>query len=254
MTVKAIYFEAPAEQTTSRESSPKNIYRVGGLAALLVVFIALLDIFLMLLPGASITGPGTRTVLDWFNLFHSHWFLAMRDLGLLNIMTTSLTVLVFFAIFVAHQRNNPTFADLALILICMGTTIYIANNTAFSMLTLSRQYAVAATESQKSFLMTAGQAILAQEDISPGSFMGFIIPEIAGILMSIVMLRGRIFSPFTAWAGILGETFLLIFNICAAFLPVFYDAAILLSMIGGILSMVWLTLIARKLFQLSGSL
>jgi hypothetical protein len=252
MTAKTILMQAqaPTEAVYAREFSYKSIYRVGGLAALVAVMIALLDIFMMFLPGTSVSGPGTRTVVDWFILYKANPFLALRDLGLFNMVTTSCTVLAFFAIYIAHKQVNQAYAALALILICIGTTIYIANNTAFSMLTLSSQYAAAATESQKTLLAAAGQTLLAQEDISPGSFMGFFIPEIAGILMSVVMLRSRIFSRWTAWAGILGETFLLIFNIFAAFVPALFDTAILLSIIGGLLSMLWLTLIARRLFQL----
>jgi hypothetical protein len=48
-----------------------------------------------------------------------------------------------------------------------------------------------------------------------------------------------------------GEAFLLIFNVCAAFVPALYSTAMMFAMIGGPLSMVWLFLIARRLFRMS---
>jgi hypothetical protein len=129
----------------------------------------------------------------------------------------------------------------------MGTTIYIANNIALPMLTLSREYAIASTEQERSLLIAAGQTLLAHEDISAGSFWGFFIPEIAGILISFVMLIGRIFSRWVAWAGILGESMLLIFNILTAFTQVNFNTAMIFSNIGGPLAMIWLIMIAVKL-------
>src|SRR5512147_1701436 len=127
MTAKTMFIQTQlaTEEMTAGEFSHKSIYRIGGLAALAVVVTALLDIFMMFLPETSVSGPGTRTVIDWFTLFEANSFLALRDLGLLNMVTTSCTVLVFFAIYTAHKRINPMYAGLALILICMGTTIYI---------------------------------------------------------------------------------------------------------------------------------
>lgn len=226
----------------------KSLYRIGGVAALIVVLGALVDIAIMFIPGTG-TSPGDRTVIDWFTLFQNQWFLGLRDLGILNVLSTFCTVFVFYALYVVHQKINPIFGGLALMLICMGATLYIANNIALSMLTLSREYASAITQQERSLYITAGQTILAQEDISAGSFWGFFISEIAGIVISTVMLRGRIFSRWAAWAGILGESLLLIFNFLAAFTQVNFNMAMIFSNIGGPLAMFWLILIAVKLFK-----
>jgi hypothetical protein len=67
--------------------------------------------------------------------------------------------------------------------------------------------------------------------------------------MALIMLRGRVFSRWTAWAGILGEACLLIFNICAAFASAVYNIAMVFAMLGGPLSMLWLALIASGLLR-----
>ncbi|MBU4362713.1 hypothetical protein KJ813_08660 [bacterium] len=88
------------------------------------------------------------------------------------------------------------------------------------------------------------------EDLTSGTFMGFFFTEVASIVMGMVMLRSKIFSKLTAFAGILGFGFLLVFNILAAFVPTIFDVAMIFAMSGGLLSMAWFILIARRLFQL----
>lgn len=93
--------------------------------------------------------------------------------------------------------------------------------------------------------------MLAQgEDLTAGTFMGFFFPSVASIVMAMVMLRNRIFSKLTALAGILGFGLLLIFVICVAFVPAIFDVAMIFAMGGGLLSMAWNILVARRLFQL----
>ena len=226
-----------------------SLYRAGGVAALTLVLIALTDTFIMFIPASGST-PGTLSVIDWFTLYRDSWFLGLRNLGFLNMLTTSLSVPLYLALYATHRRVNQAQAALAVILLCMGATIYIANNTAFPMLTLSGRYAAATTDAQRSLIEAAGAATLAREDLTAGAFLGFFFVEVAGILMSVIMLRGRVFGRATALAGLAGEACLLIFNVCAAFVPAFYDAAMVLGVGGGLLSMAWFILIARRLFQM----
>jgi len=81
--------------------------------------------------------------------------------------------------------------------------------------------------------------------------LGFILIEIAAILMSIVMLRENIFSKYTAWSGILGFIILLIIEVSSSFISGLTDQLMILAILGGILSMLWYVLIARRLFQLA---
>jgi hypothetical protein len=100
-------------------------------------------------------------------------------------------------------------------------------------------------------LAAAGQAMLSVgQSHSPGTFLGFFLSEIAGLAMSVVMLRGKIFGKATAFAGILGFAFFCIFEICSSFVPALFDVAMVFAMGGGLLSMAWYVLIARRLFQL----
>jgi hypothetical protein len=138
-----------------------------------------------------------------------------------------------------------------MVLSLVGTAVYLSNNAAFPMLALSTRYEAATTDAQRALLTAAGEAILARgEDFTPGAFLGFLFSEIAMIVMALVMLRGGIFSKATAYAGILGSLFLTLFTIWTTFIPQFFEISMIFALIGGLLSIAWNILTARKLFQL----
>jgi hypothetical protein len=70
-------------------------------------------------------------------------------------------------------------------------------------------------------------------------------------MISVVMLRGGLFSRLNAYAGILGFGMLLVFEICQCFVPALSGVVLTLAMIGGILNLVWNGLIAYRLSQLA---
>jgi len=241
----------------TQESSPNGIYKIGGVAILMAFLVALLDTCLTFLPAATTPDPGKGTAIDWCVLLQKDWFLGVRGLGLINIVGSVLLFLVFVALYTAisevapHPPANKVYAALAVILLGVGSTIYIANNPALPMLELSHQYSSAVTEVDRNLLVISGQALLVRgEDFTPGAFPGFFFNEAAGILMGWVMLRCGLFSKLTVWSGVLAFTCLLIFTIWSTFVPVFYAAAMMIAMAGGLLSMVWNILVARQLFKL----
>ena len=133
----------------------------------------------------------------------------------------------------------------------LGIAVFYATNRAFPMLELSNQYAAAGTDAQRAMLEAAGQSILSVgQSHTPGTFLGFSLMEAAGIMMSIVMLLGKKISRFNGYLGILGFGLLLIFEFISSFISGLSDAAVILAMLGGLLSMGWYVLTARRLFQL----
>lgn len=231
------------------DSNWESLYKLGGAAALMAVLVGLSEIIITFLPEGGISS-GAETVIDWFTLFQNNWFLGLRNLGLLNVVLTTLAIPIFFALYAAHRRVNRAYAALAMIIAFIGVSTFFATNRAFPMLELSRQYAAAMTDAQRSMIAAAGQAMLSVgQSHTPGTFMGFLLLEVAGIVISIVMLRSKVFDKATAYAGILGFGLLLVFEVCSSFVPAL-GVAMLFAMGGGLLSMAWYILIARRLFQL----
>jgi hypothetical protein len=232
----------------TEDLSSQPLYRLGGLAALLVVLTALLEIVITFLPGGY---TASETVIDWFTLLQDNWFLGLRNLGLLNIIMVALGIPALFALYVAHRPANQTFAALALIISFIGVAVFYATNRAFPMLDLSMRYAAAINESERAMLVAAGQALLSVgQSHTPGTFLAFFLSEIGGFAMSLVMLQGGIFSRASAYAGIVGFGLLFVFEILSSFVPSLHAAALILAMGGGLANLAWYILIARRLFQL----
>jgi hypothetical protein len=200
------------------------------------------------LPGGN---TPFETVFDWFTQLQSNWFMGLRNLGLLNIVMFTFGIPMYYALYTAHWKVNKAIGALAMIISFIGVSVFFATNRAFSMLELSNQYAQATTEAQRSMFATAGQAMLSVgRSHSPGTFLSFFLGELAGVLMSVVMLRGKIFRKATALIGIIGFTLLSIFDVCTSFIPVLKEIAMIFAISGGFLNLMWLILLGRRLFQL----
>ena len=101
----------------------------------------------------------------------------------------------------------------------------------------------------KALWASAGQALLAREDLTAGAFPGFFFAELAGALMGLVAARSGL-PPLEAGLGLVATGCLFFFDLCAAFIPALYDSVMLIfGAGGGLLSLVWYVLIACRLFQ-----
>jgi len=239
-------------ETPTQPASPawKALYLVGGVAALATVLNGVAEIAITFLPGGGMSAV-PLTAVDWFSLYRSSPFLGMRNLGLLNIFFTFLSIPLMYALYAAHRRTHRAFAGLSLILALLGVAVFLAGNRAFPMLALSAQYAAAGTDAQRSVLAAAGEAMLAVgQSHTPGTFLAFFLSTLAGLSISLVMLRAKIFSKAAALLGIIGYSLLMIFELTADFAPGF-RASFAFALSGGPLSLAWDLLVALGLFRLA---
>jgi hypothetical protein len=237
-------------EASTANSGWKSLNKFAGAALLASVLLMLLDIVTTILSKET-TKFGAFSAIDWFNILHDNWFSGLRNLGILNVFEMTLTIPMFFALYIAHRDVSKTCAAFAVILSIVGTAIYISGNAAIPMYVLGGKYAAAATDAQRSLLAAAGEAILARgEDFTPGSFIGFFLGSLASLTAAFVMLRGSIFRKATAYVGIIGLSLLIAYSILTTFAPASQDIAMILAMIGGPLGTLWSMLIARKLFRL----
>lgn len=236
--------------TIDTESNTRwsKFYKVAGAAALLIVLAGIMDIIISS-AGGEVRANSAIAVTEWFALFESNRIAALCNLGLINIITITLGLPVYLALYNVHRRVNPGFAALSAVVFFIGAAIYISSNTVFSMLALSGQY-IAASEAEKVLLEAAGRAALAQgADLTPGTFMGLIFTQIAGLIMAWVMLRGGFFSKWNAWFGLFGFSCMIVFFTLAAFAPEQFSVAMLISMFGGLALIAYQIMLALKLFR-----
>ena len=140
---------------------------------------------------------------------------------------------------------------IATALFFVGISAFFATNTAFSMLSLSNEYATAASDAQRSMLLAAGQAMLTTFNVNQFQ-VSYVIVSAAWLMISAVMLRSRIFGSVAAYSGILaGATGIgavalehtpVIGDVFALLISVYFAAIVFLVM--------WVALTGRRLYQL----
>ncbi len=176
----------------------KGIYIVGAAAALLVG-----GCFVIELIGVITTGLPPTTVLGWFTLLQHDWLRGLFDLFLLDLVAVALYIPLYLALNMALRRASPLFMAIATILALVGIAFYFASNRVFWMLSLSDQYAAATTGAQRASLLAAGQAALAGLPVTAGTglYVASTLNAVAGLIISVVMLRSRVFGNVTAAVG-----------------------------------------------------
>jgi len=232
------------------EKQWNSIYALGGLATIIALLCILLDVVIGNVTGGNLSAL-PQTALDRFTEFHDNRFLGLYHLDLLNIIVQMILIPSYFALYAVHRNVNKAYGFLALIVFLFGSVIMVANNTALSMLELSNKFFSTTIETQKSLYAAAGESMLVQgAHGSPAIFLGFFIPNIANLIMSIVMLKGKVFSKINSWIGIIGSILMLMYIILVNFGTGVENMATAFAMPGGLLLMVWMIMFTIRLFKL----
>lgn len=242
--------EQPMKQTLVETNNPfKTLYSVAAVMAILIILAGLTDAVTSM--GLEASDNSAIGITEWFSMFQENRFAAFSRLGVINITTLSLCVPIYLAFNMAFRHHHPARAMLAALFFFIGTAVYLSSNTVFPLFALSQQYAAAA-EAQKPLLEAAGRALLMQgADLTPGTFVGLFFTQIAGLLITSLMLKGSVFGRWTGRLGLTGYTLMCVFFILTAFVPDQYNTAMLIAAPGALFMIAYQVLLARKFFQLA---
>jgi hypothetical protein len=228
----------PVAEAPQAGSSWRILYRAAGTAALITAALIPIQIAVFL------AYPYPDTVAGWFRLLQHNPLAGLVDLDLLLVVDNVLLVVIALAVYVALRRANLSVTTMATGLWLLAIVMVIAANPAVEMLSLSNQFAAATTEAQRSTALAGGQALLAGWE-GTAFQVGYIVGQLAGILLGMVMLRGNLFGravPSTLIVGnVLGFGY---------YLP---TVGLAISALSGVVLWAWYLLVARKFFQLGRS-
>lgn len=237
------------------DSTQTSLYKIGGVAAMICALMYLVALGVHV--PANRTSPPPSTVLEWFMLFQTNPITGLFFLGFADIVIMLLWGPMSLALYAALKKSNKAWSLVATTFVFVGMAVYLATNTAFSMLSLSHQYAFATTEAQKSFLLSAGQALIAISEGTGGQYVGMPLAWLSGLILSAIMLRNKYFNKATAWVGILGLGLLLASMPFAGYTTTGPTTAIVSAIIavtyigGGLLSLAWYILVGLRLLELA---
>lgn len=242
--------DAGEEQRKTNDSQPaagwSSLYRTGGVAAFLLIVYALATMVQLVVLG----GPPT-TAAAAFSLLHDHRIVGLLRLDLPTVLVMPLYYLLFLGLLAALWRTDRANATLSTALAFVGVTLLLATPTGLSMMWLSEKYAAATTDAARMQFLAAGEALLATDVWhGTGAILGGIIVQSGAVLISVVMLRGGVFSKTTAYLGILMHGFDLAHIILGLFVPV---AGVVFMAIAGPFYPIWLFLVGRRLLRLAAA-
>ena len=230
-------------------STWKPLYKLGGIVALLAA------VFFRRNIGAEVslfTGMEAvpQSVAEWYALLQSRPFIGLAFLSVFDLVNYALEGLIFLALGVALWQAHKSSVAIALASGLVGIAVSFASNHSFSMLSLSQQYATAASEAQKSALLAAGQSLLVT--LNPlatwpatGTYVSLLLIALAGLLFSIILLPS---NRATAILGLLASGCDLAYCLTFAIAP---SLQVVWLASGGLFWMIWHLLVGRILLQRS---
>jgi hypothetical protein len=213
-----------------------GLYRIGGVAALGIVALIPIQAIVFVL------WPPPTTVVDYFTIFQTNALRGLLDLDLLLIVDQLLIVAVLLGLYTALRQTDESVMLIGTAIGLLGAVLFMVSREAtLSMLSLSQQYAVAASEQERASLVAAGQTLLTVYNGTSFS-VGYFLSGLAMLIVSTVMLRGTVFSHVTGVAGVLAGV--------TGLVPASMGTVgFVLSFISLLPLVVWLILVGRRLLQ-----
>lgn len=243
MTTKVIGAQAQADPTAADGFDWRSLYNLSGVSTLVLLAYSLATILIMVL-----TGGQPETVEGVFAMLQEDRLVGLLRLDLLTVLVMPLYYVVFLAFFMALRRVNLGYAALAALLVFAGLTLFLATPSVFSYLSLSDRYAAAASGAQRAQLLAAGEAIYASDMWrGTGAQVGGLLMQTGAVLVSVLMLKGNVFSKATGYVGIVTHGLDLAHVVVAMAAPAIGN---IIMGAAGPLYLIWFPMIALRFFQL----
>jgi hypothetical protein len=220
----------------------KNLYRIGALAPILTLIFYISE-FALIPWDAYPTSPE-----EWFRLFQRSKLLGLFYLNALDIFSITLLGLMFLALFMTLRKTDQASMLMATFFGLLGVGVFVVPRVAMlSLLNLSDQYALAASEAEQARLLAAGETLGALGTPTPQT-MGFFFMSIGVLILSVIMLQNTPFSKITAWFGILASLATFADELSLVLFP---NLSTTLMILSGLFWIPWWLLISRELFRQS---
>jgi hypothetical protein len=228
----------PTAESQTRDPAWGGLYRTGGVTALVLVAIPLVQLVVFAVAPPPLEGRA----VEWFALFQQNAILGLLGFELLLVIYALLSVLLSLALFVALRPAARSLSALFLLSSLIGAVAFVLARPAFEMLYLSQQYTAAPNEAQQTVILAAGEAMVAAFH-GTAFWVSYILGSITSFLVGAAILRAGVFGKVTAYLRILSGIF--DFGI---FIP---GIGLFISVLSVLLLMAFHVLVGRRLLQLA---
>lgn len=219
----------------------RGLLRAGAVAALGTAAVTIVQVVAFVVWPPSSFEPTRSAALHYLDLARTRPLLAFVQLDGLMLIDYVLLILVFLTLYVVLRREGPSLMLVGTVLALVAITLYFVVNPAPAMLVLAGHYGPAAPGAPRDTIVAAAVAVLA--DFQGAAFLvHYVLMGVAGILVSLVMLRGVVFSRAAAIAGLLQGAMMLV--------PSSFGTVGIVFALGSLAPfVVWFALIAARLWR-----
>jgi hypothetical protein len=225
-------------------SGVKSLYIIGGVAAVLQ-----LVTILAYSAALALLGPKPTTAMGYFEIYEQGPLEMVLRGDFLLLILIGLYLGTFPALYAALRKMHPVNVGLAALFTIIAVAGTFATESTFSMLQLAERYLSAGSESAQAQFLAAGEAIIAGDMWnSSAAYMGGILLQGSGVIISLVMLRSSDFSKLTAYSGLIGNGFDLVQHVLHPFAP---SVSSTIAMFMGVFYFVWFPMLGRDLLKLA---
>jgi hypothetical protein len=217
----------------------KDLYRIGGITSITLAILVIIAVIAFFIWPYK---PSLTSTINVFTTLQNDRLGGLIALDLPFIVGTLLSVIPLLALYAAPKQVNESYALIALTFGIIAVVSLIPARPISELVSLSDGYAAATTNAARSQYLAAGEALLVFFN-GTAWLVDIVFSSISGLIISFLMLRGRIFSKATAYPGI-------IINIAALgfFIPIMGLLSLFLATLGGVL---WQFMAGRRLLQLA---
>jgi hypothetical protein len=221
----------------------KTLYQAGALAPLIALALYSSQ-FIILIFG----DPFPTTIEGWYALFQRNKLLGLWYLNALDIVSWALLGIMFLALYVALRRVRPSWMLIAVYFALLGVVVFIVPRVLqVSVVTFSDLHATATTEAQRTMYLTAGETLSHVSTATPQT-LGFLFMAVAGLIISVVILRSQSFGKAAGYVGIVGFVLALANYISWIIAP---SIAAVLMPVNSLLWLIWWLMMSVGLFRLA---
>jgi Domain of unknown function (DUF4386) len=225
----------------------KSLHKFAGIATIAIALLLLGEVYVY-----SVI-PNPSSTIGYMELFLKNPLFGLLHFDLLGMISYLLFIPFTLSLYMVLKEKNEYIALIATVLFFVGIIVFFSTNTTFSMLSLSKQYALAGTDAERAMLLVSFQTLVTLFKVQ-AFMLSYFIVSIAWLVIGFVMLQSKRFNKFTSFMGILtgasGIIAELFENTSKALLGVaiaFYFAAIVFLFI-------WVVLTGRKLLYIGDNL
>jgi hypothetical protein len=224
------------------EPQQKSLFRLGGLAGL-ILGAGYLSIIALYLPvGAPPSDVATRLAYLAGNNSAVWWAILA-----LSVLTDLLFIPFVLALYAALKEINKNFMLLASA--CIGLFVILDLAITWpnyaALITLSSHYAAVTSAAEKAAIVLAATAPAVTLESSLIGVYIILVPGI-GILLAGLVMRKGIFGKATAWTGIATG----VFAVLAVLGPYLSNAIGIAVVLASLLTMLWVMMAGYRLYRL----